>query len=161
MARLAADGQPGRKYAALLLPSKDTEDNGADDKVHGEGRYRWAREFALETQEFGDSNKSYVLALSDQGARYVPIESNMVLSKRKRDELANIEPPEHVRFLVDGPFTSAPFAHFSYLTGDCVFRWMCSIVSCPLRSRQDTSKELELSMDLICMTSRRPLLGRK
>lgn len=96
----AADGHPGRKYVALLLPSKGAAEDGAEEKVHGEGRYRWAREFALETQEFGDSSKSYVLALSDQGARYVPIESNMQLSKRKRDELAHIEPPEHVRWFL-------------------------------------------------------------
>jgi hypothetical protein len=94
----AADGQPGRKYLALLLPSKSGAETGMEDAVHGEGRYRWAREFAIDTQEFGDSSKSYVLALSDTGARYVPIESNLMLSKRKRDDLLNIEPPEHVRF---------------------------------------------------------------
>lgn len=55
-------------------------------------------------------SKSYVLALSDQGARYVPIESNMLLSKRKRDDLSSIEPPQHVRLLLSLFSLPAPHA---------------------------------------------------
>lgn len=94
--RLVADNHSGKDYLALLLPSRAAPEDAPEATVHGEGRYKWAREFALDTQEFGDSSKSYVLALSDQGARYVHIESNVTITKRKREDLASIEPPEHV-----------------------------------------------------------------
>lgn len=84
------------KFMALLVPEQDDADGGELD-TYGEGRYRWAREFTPVAQDQSDTGKPYVLSLSEEGAMWIPIDFNIQLAKRKRDDLSQMAIPAHVR----------------------------------------------------------------
>ena len=81
---------------ALLVPKTDATGE-SEVSALGEGRYMWAREFAVAAQDQSDTGRSYILSVSDQGALWIPIDLNVQLSKRKRDDLADLTVPAHVR----------------------------------------------------------------
>lgn len=89
-------GHTETKFVSLLIPEQHASD-GDESAAIGEGRYMWAREFTPVAQDQSDTGKPYVLSLSDEGAMWIPIEFNVQLSKRKRDDLSHLTVPAHVR----------------------------------------------------------------